>query len=194
MGSVQVLAALGRRLNREAGAPALPSLFLFSDPERMPGLVAAARRLPPGSAVIYRHFGAPGRQHTAHALAALCRRRRLILLIAADPELAARVGADGVHWPEGRLPTARATPGLVTTAAHSASALARAYSMGADAAILSPVFAARSGRAPLGLFRAGQLARTAPLPVIALGGVNQDNARLLAGRGFSGIAAVGALA
>jgi thiamine-phosphate pyrophosphorylase len=119
-----------------------------------------------------------------------------VLLIAGDPELAARVGADGVHWPEQRLPAQRdARPWLVTAAAHSAHAVARAAAFGADACILAPVFPTRSssGRSALGLFRASQIARAARLPAIALGGVNARTARLLAGRGFAGIAAVDAL-
>lgn len=71
----------------------------------------------------------------------------------------------------------------------------RAAALGMDACVLGPVFATRSasGNAPLGLFRASQLARAARMPVIALGGVDADKARRLAGRGFAGIAAVDAL-
>jgi len=116
--------------------------------------------------------------------------------VAADPELARRVGADGVHWPEARLPRQR-PPGfaLVTAAAHSSAAIARAKAAGADVCMLSPVFPTRSsaGRAPLGLFQASQMARSAALPVIALGGINAETGARLAGRGFAGLAAVEAL-
>jgi thiamine-phosphate pyrophosphorylase len=130
------------------------------------------------------------------ALARVCRQRGLVLLIAADPKLARMVGADGVHWPEARLPEQRdARAWLVTAAAHSAPAVARAAAFGADACILGPVLPTRSssGRRSLGLFHASQIARAARLPTIALGGVNARTARLLAGRGFVGCAAVEAL-
>jgi thiamine-phosphate pyrophosphorylase len=194
MRSPQLLAALARRLNRDAGKPPIPSLFFFTDPERTPDPVAVAKRLPRGTAVIYRHFGAPERTHIARQLAAVCRSRGLVLLIAADPELARNVGADGVHWPEARL-QARGFDGLITAAAHSAGAVANAGAAGASACILSPVFPTRSsaGHLPLGVFRASQIARAAQLPVIALGGVNASNARDLIGRGFAGLAAVDAL-
>jgi thiamine-phosphate pyrophosphorylase len=57
------------------------------------------------------------------------------------------------------------------------------------------VFPTRSKprREPLGVFRASQLARHRAVPVIALGGVNARTARLLAGRGFAGVAAIDAL-
>jgi thiamine monophosphate synthase len=65
-----------------------------------------------------------------------------------------------------------------------------------DAAILAPLFStsSESGNRPLGLFRASQLARGAGLPVVALGGINAQNIHRLAGRGFAGVAVVGALA
>jgi thiamine-phosphate pyrophosphorylase len=195
MRSRDALAAQARRLNRDAGASGIPALFFFTDPERTPDPVATARHLPRGAAVVLRHFGAPDRGRTARRLATICRSRGLVLLIAADMALARRVAADGVHWPERLLPDRR-PPGfrLVTAAAHSGEALAKAWAAGVDAAVLAPVFRSSSGNAPLGLFHASQLARAAKLPVVALGGVNADNVRRLAGRGFAGVAAVDALA
>lgn len=175
----------------------MPSLYFFTDPGRTPDPVRVAERLPRGAAVVYRHFGATDRWSVARALIRVCRRRGLALLIAADPALAQRIGADGVHWPEQRLPEQRDVGArLVTAAAHSAAGLARAARFGVDACVLSPVFATRSssGRSPLGLFRASQLARSVGVPTVALGGINAQTARLLPGRGFAGLAAVDALA
>jgi len=190
-----VLAAEARRLNREAGAPPIPSLYFLTDPVRTPDPMGAIARLPRGAAVIYRHFGAPERVRVAKQLARVCRRRGLVLLIAADPDLARRVRAAGVHWPETRAPERRTSAGLVTMAAHSLEALRRAAAFGADAALLSPIFPTKSNsdHPTLGPFRASQWARAAGLPVIALGGVTPRRARTLAGRGFAGIAAIEAL-
>lgn len=185
------------RLNREAGHPAIPSLYFFTDPVRTPDPVAIARRLPAGAAVVYRHFGAVERHWTARRLARLCRTRGLILLIGADPELARRVGAAGVHWPERLLPEARGGEfALVTAAAHTTEAVAAANRVGVDACILGPIFetSSVSGNAPLGLARAERIARAAGLPIIALGGIGAANVRALFGRGFAGLAAVDALA
>lgn len=202
MGPIAVLAAVAARLHRQAGAGALPALWLFTDPQRLPDPIAAAGRLPRGAAVVYRHFGAPDREDKARALADLCRRRGLKLLIGADPALARAVGADGVHWPERmveRLVRRRAHAfRLETGAAHGREGLARAAQAGLDACVLSPVFASRSAVAgPLapqwGPLRAGALARAAGLPVIALGGVKAQNAARLIGRGFAGLAAIDGL-
>lgn len=194
MRSVQDLARQARALNRAIGAPAIPALFFLTDAARTPNPVAIARTLPRGTAVIYRHFGDAKRREIAAKLARICRQRGLILLIAADPALARSVSANGVHWPEARAQR-RAGMKLETMAAHSPAALRRAARLGMDAAILSPILPTRSASksAPLGVVRAGQWARAAKLPVIALGGVNAQTARALWGRGFAGLAAVDAL-
>jgi thiamine-phosphate pyrophosphorylase len=189
------LARLAARLNRDAGAPAIPSLYFFTDPARTPDPVAIAETLPRGAAIVFRHFGAADRLQTARALARVARRRGLKLLIGADAALARRVGADGVHWPERLLARAERF-GLTTAATHSAEAAARAAAVGVEAIMLSPVFPSRSASAThaLGAFRASQIARAAGRPIIALGGVNAKTARTLAGRGFAGCAAIEALA
>ena len=195
MASIHALAALAARLNRDAGAPAIPALYFFTDPARTPDPTAIAKRLPCGAAMVFRHFGAENRLRTARELAAIARGRGLSLLIAADPALAARVDADGVHWPEQQLPKRRDhTARLVTAAAHGGEGIAAARAFGADACVLAPVFETRSasGNPPLGLFHASQMARAANMPVIALGGVHGRNAHKLAGRGFAGLAAIDA--
>jgi thiamine-phosphate pyrophosphorylase len=160
----------------------LPSAIFMTDPERTPDLLAIAARLPAGWGVIYRHFGAADRFQVGETLARICRRRRLVLLVSADPRLARRIGADGVHWPEGRLRRNRrhtTPPGLIeTAAAHSHRALVMAARLGMDAAIVSTVFASRSASAsaPMGVLRFRGLARASALPVYALGGVTAANA------------------
>jgi thiamine-phosphate pyrophosphorylase len=194
MRSIRVLAALAQELNREAGAPAIPSLYFLTDPIRTPDPVQSAARLPRGSAVIYRHFGAADRRSVARALARICHARGLPLLISADPSLAREVGANGVHWPE-RLIGKAERFGLTTAAAHGLQGLAAARQAGLDACLLAPIFPtdSASGNNPLGLFHASQLARASGMNVIALGGINASNAARLRGRGFAGIAAVDAL-
>ncbi len=78
-------------------------LWLFTDARRLPDPLAAAARLPRGLAgVVLRHDGEPGRAALGRALARLCRRRRLALVVAGDVRLAAALGA-GVHLRNGML-------------------------------------------------------------------------------------------
>jgi thiamine-phosphate pyrophosphorylase len=173
---------------------------MFTDPDRMADVVAAAERLPRGAGIVHRGFGRPGAADEALALSRLARRRGLVLLIGQDAALAARVGAHGVHLPERdlrHLPRLRRQRPhwIVTVAAHSTAALARAGRAGAHGAFLSAVFPSRSPSAgrPLGVTRLAAMVRTATVPVLALGGVGPRTVARLKATGVAGFAAVEAI-
>ena len=189
-----------RHAQKRKGARELPALWLFTDPTRVPDPVAAASRLPRGAGVVYRGFGREVAEDEARALAAVARRRGLVLLIGQDAELAAKVGADGVHLPERAVARARRLRALrprwvITLATHSAAAVARSADGGIDGVFLSAIFPSRSpsAGAPLGVVRLAAMVRRAPGRVFALGGVGPQSARRLGGTGVSGFAAVEAL-
>ena len=193
-----------RRLNlrghdRGSGACRLPPLIMMTDSDRLPDPLSAIAALPRGSAVILRHYDAEDRVSLARALAALCRRRHIRLLIGGDPRLASIVGADGLHVPEWM---ARRGPGAwqcwrrpdwtVTAAAHSVAGLRRAGAIGADAALLSPIFPTPSHpqASPIGALRFAAWCRLSPLPVYALGGVSEKGVRRLVASGAAGVAGI----
>jgi thiamine-phosphate pyrophosphorylase len=180
-----------------AAGNGLPSLLVFTDPARTLDLEVLARSLPPGAALVYRSFGAADALGTARRLRAIAHGRAAKLIVGADAALAAAAGADGVHLPERLAHTAgvlkRRRPGwIVTAAAHSLRAARRAGRAGADAAVVSTVFASRSvsAGAPMGPIRLAQLVRAAGVPVYALGGVNARTAARLKDTGVIGLAAV----
>lgn len=166
-------------------------LVLMTD-DRKADWVCVAARLPRGSIVVVRARDAKKRAALAETLHGLAP-----LLIADDPVLALEIGAAGLHLPQARMKEAHRwrlrRPGwIITSSAHSLSALMHAHAL--DAVFLSPVFATAShGDArPLGPARAAFIAAAAPVPVYALGGITARNAALLA-PAFSGIAAIGSL-
>jgi thiamine-phosphate pyrophosphorylase len=195
---LRALQRAARRLEARRGRGKVPALALFTDPERTRDLAGTVGRLPPGSLVVYRAFGAPDAEQTGRALVRLARRGGLRLLVGADMALAAKIRADGVHLPE-RLahlagPLKRRRPGwLVTAAAHSARAVRRAQA--ADAVFISPVFPSRSPSAgrPLGVVRLAALARGSRARVHALGGVRAATVARIMMTGAAGFAAVEAL-
>ena len=185
---------------RRARGKALPRLVFFTDPARTPDPAVILARLPRGSGVVYRAFGAPGAVAVGRRLAQIAHRSGLLLLVGAEPRLAAAIGADGVHLPERLAPRARGLRAvrrgwLVTAAAHSAPAIVRARLAGADAVFLAPVFESASPSAgrPLGPLRFSALVARAGLPVYALGGVDSATARRIVRSRAAGFAAVGAL-
>ena len=184
--------------------PPLPRLWLVTDEWRLPDPLPAIARLPVGGGVILRHHGWPGRRSLAVAVARLCRRKRLVLLVANDWRLAAAIGAAGVHLAEGVSRAGRTAPcrlwcrqrrALLSVAAHSIRAVHAASSLNADQCLLSQAFASAShpGATPLGAVRFAMLARRSPLPIIALGGLNRRSFRRLAPGCAHGWAAIDGL-
>lgn len=166
----------------------------MSDPQRTPDLLALAAHMPPRSALIYRHFGAPGLE--SH-LRGITQARGVQLLIGNDPDLAEACGADGVHfarvtpgstlqrWREGR-------PDWIISAAAAKNRLDPRPLNTLDALFISPIFASDSPSAgtPLGVEALRLLTEHYSCPVFALGGINQHNAASLIGSGIAGVAGI----
>ena len=201
MASAHARAKLARAAYRlNARYPRLPALILMTDERRLPDPVAAVRTLPKGAAVILRHTDTNARAALAQSLSPVARSRGLLLLIANDAPLAARLGCAGVHLSELHAHEAAHLKALhpswfITVAAHSARAVARAKLCKADAVLLAAPFPTEShiGRAALGAARFRFLARSASVPLYALGGVNAQNVSAVACAHVAGIAAIEAL-
>lgn len=104
----------------------------------------------------------------------------------------------GVHLPEGGdLPAlAREALGpraLIGRSVHSVAAIEA--SDGADYLIAGHVFASQSkpGLPPLGLSALAEIVREAPVPVIAIGGIDADNVWSVLATGVHGIAVMSAI-
>jgi thiamine-phosphate pyrophosphorylase len=173
----------------------------MTDDERLPDPLAAASAMPRGSMVVVRARETKRRDELSRAILKLSRKKGFAVLIASDPEMAARLGADGFHLPETRVVEApywraRFPNFMTTTSAHSFRAIMQARLLPVDAIFLSPIFATDShpGRTSLSSLRANIIARAVAKPVYALGGIDARSASLLRRDTFSGIAAIGALA
>ena len=183
---------------RRHAAPHLPPLLFFTDPDRTPRPWETAGRLPVGSGVVFRHFGRPDARETARRLREATLERGGLLLIGLDAELAAAIGADGLHLPERALEQAEALAAarpdwIITGATHSRAVL---ETPGLDALVASPVFpagGASADRPALGLKTFASWVEAAPCPVYALGGIDGGNAQGLIGSGACGIAGVSAI-
>jgi thiamine-phosphate pyrophosphorylase len=196
------LAAAAHALKEASGARAPFSLAFMTDRRRIADPEPIMRVLPAGSAVIYRDRDDPRRDAIARRYRAICKGRGILFLVAGDARLAAEIGADGAHVSSAELRdgplfdrrTAARSLRIVTAACHDGDELSRAAAIGADVALLSPVFPTRShpGAEHLGPARLRALAAASPLPVLALGGVDDRNAALLRGANVAGLAAIGA--
>jgi thiamine-phosphate pyrophosphorylase len=114
-----------------------------------------------------------------------------------DLDAVVATGAGGVHLPAGSDPkAARALlpDGRIGVSAHSPAEAAAMIAAGADYVTISPIFPTDSkpGYGPaLGLAGLAEAAAIANGPVVALAGINPDNARSCIEAGAAGIAVMG---
>jgi len=135
----------------------------------------------------------------AQKAAAITRPSATRLLINDRADIARAAGANGVHLTAQSLEAGlvRRTFGpdfLIGVSSHSLAEARAARTGGADFAVFGPVFDTPSKRAygaPVGLERlAAAAAELKPFPVIAIGGVAQENLARCQAAGASGIAGI----
>lgn len=155
------------------------------------------------SAVQYRSKNASAglRLEQAGQLAQLCRRHGALFIVNDDPELAARVDADGVHLgaEDASIESARVRLGrnkMVGISCYNDLQLAiRAQEAGADYVAFGSFFASAvkpgAVRAPIELLARAK--SVLAVPVVAIGGINEENAPWLVQAGADGIAVISAL-
>jgi 8-oxo-dGTP diphosphatase len=135
------------------------------------------------------------------ALVALCRAATAAahsvgcsVLLNADPDVAVRAGADGVHLTAERLMHLETRPPLRLAGAscHTRADLDRAAALGLDFVALGPVqeTASHPGAVLLGWTRFRALVADYPLPVYAIGGMTRADMRNAWEAGAHGIAAI----
>ena len=188
-------------------APAVPrpplrrGLYLLTpdEPDTARLLLRVAQVLGEAALLQYRNKDAdPGlRLEQAAALLPLCRAAGVPMLVNDDPELAARVNADGVHVGEddGGVAQARAAVGadaIVGASCYDDIARARAAcAAGADYVAFGAFFPtatkATRRRASTALLRQ---ARPLGVPLVAIGGITPGNAPALVAAGADLVAAI----
>lgn len=169
--------------------PAFPDLWLVTDARNDAGLERALEKLPRGSGVIFRHYhlSEADRRARFDGLRRAAHRRGHLVVLSGTARQARAWRADGVYGDPRGLARGPALLRLCTV--HSAREIAAARRAGADAVLLSPVFATRShpGARPLGPVRFRLLATLSGAPVIALGGMNRRRAGRLKWRKWAAI-------
>jgi thiamine-phosphate pyrophosphorylase len=132
------------------------------------------------------------------AAVALPNPRRVPILVNSRVDVALAAGAAGVHLPS-NSPAPRSWRPLVPkgfligVSCHTKEEVQTADEQGADYVVFGPVFAPLSkgsDLAPRGLDRLAEAVALTNLPVLALGGVTNENAALCVAAGAKGIAGI----
>ncbi len=114
-------------------------------------------------------------------------------------DVALTAGSAGVHLAQHSMPAqiVRSTfgPGLtIGVSTHSLAEAASAYAAGADYIVFGPVFATPGKGPAVGVESLAAVCRAvAPMPVIALGGIDVNNFHLLQAAEIAGVAAIRSL-
>jgi thiamine-phosphate pyrophosphorylase len=106
-------------------------------------------------------------------------------------DIAIATGIDGVHLPGSGLPTARVRP-LVKTLGRSVHTLDEAFQAereGADYVIFGPVFET-PGKKAVGLEALRKVTSAVKIPILAIGGITEQNSAHVVEAGAAGIAAI----
>lgn len=184
-----------------------PRLMAISDREAlgMGDLLAAARSAVAAGlpALMLREKDLPDEQilPLAQELRAMTSRAGTLFMINRRLNVGRAVRADGVHLgidgptiPEARK--AMGSESVLGYSAHDPNEALRAFDQGADYVIFSPIFETPSKQGilqPVGLEALARLAKIAPGPLIALGGISLANIAEVARTGAAGAAVVRAI-
>ena len=136
----------------------------------------------------------------ARRFVALCREKGVISIINDAVDIAAAVGADGVHVGQSDLAAGRAREvlgpdKLIGVSAHSVEEALAAQAAGADYLGVGAAFVTgtKTDAAPISRDTIRAITAAVDIPVVAIGGISRDNITELAGCGLDGVAVVSAL-
>jgi len=185
----------------------LPSLYAIVDPldtGRTPLALAEAYLAGGATLLQLRLKGAPARvlYETALALRGVTRTAGALLVVNDRPDVAAAVGADGVHLGQDDVPVAVARavlgPGRwVGVSTHDLDEAAAALRDGADYLGVGPIYDTTSkvGALPArGLALLAAVRRLTDRPLVAIGGITPETAAEVRAAGADAVAMIGALA
>ena len=147
-----------------------------------------------------KHLGQADFLAEAERFVALCREKGAVSIINDNVEIAAQVGADGVHIGQEDLEAGRARQMLgpdkvIGVSAHSVAEALAAQAAGADYLGVGAAFVTgtKTDAKPISRETIRAITAAVGIPVVAIGGISRDNILELRDCGLDGVAVVSAL-
>lgn len=130
----------------------------------------------------------------------LCHQYQVPLIINDSVEIALEADADGVHVGQDDTDIIEARKRLgpdkiIGVSAHNVAEAVTAWKNGADYLGSGAVFhtGSKDNVTPLDHEELKEICKTVPIPVVAIGGISEQNAMVLSGTGIDGIAVISAI-
>lgn len=128
----------------------------------------------------------------------LCQSYGVLFIVNDDVDLAVKLNADGVHIGQDDEPIAkvrnRMSGKLVGVSAHTQAQIVSAVKEGADYVGIGPIYPTISktdAKQPMGVAFLKQVAQEyCDLPIVAIGGINEENAATVVAGGADGVAVI----
>ncbi len=175
----------------------LPKMFFFTDRNRVKDIFNVVQNLPKNSAIIIREYDLNNSQRFdfASQISDLARKKSLKVFVGKDVELAKKIQADGVHFSDLEGLKSHNNLGrnfLVSYACHSEKSVRKAQKFGCDLIFYSPIFSTKShpNQKTIGSLKLRNLASKITIPIYALGGIDENNIKILTNSHVAGIGGI----
>ena len=185
-------------------AARINGLYAITDPDLIPAekLIASVEQVILGGARVIQYRNKSASKTTqydeAYELSILCKQHQVCFIINDDPQLAKAVNADGVHVgkEDGKIADARKQLGnqaiIGVSCYNQLENARRSMTQGADYVAFGRFFPSKTKpdavQADLQLLK--EAAQQLSMPIVAIGGINRDNAQELIQCGASSVAVI----
>ncbi len=166
-------------------------IWIFLDSDRINSYKKFIKIIPSSRKVgiIFRSKNLKNNYHYAKELLKLCRKKKFTFLVSSSYTIAKSIGADGVHYPNTFCHCRKDNQLLITSSYHGYNDSKRIKQLYTKMVFISPVFVTNSdiNKKERGIIKISFLANYLKTQYSVLGGVRENNIRLLRNRGIKSI-------
>lgn len=168
----------------------IPYVWLLTDSIKTKTPLDTSKKLPTNSGILIRSYKTKNKEKIIKNIINLKKRKLHTVLVAGKYKNHSNV--DGAHLPSWLNSSFFINKKLISMSAHGARDIRKSINIKADIIFISPVFDTTSHKEKksLGVIRLGLMAKLYKKPVIALGGINNNNISLLKGLPIFGCAGI----